>query len=179
MTIATCSLFCSCGDDDWGNNNPEMEHIYYYGLGNVKYPGGNELQYEVSQGDTIAIPTYFWSAYTRSYSPVVSYYTSPVTDASAAQLECGTDYQVIDQSGSVLTTNSDNGYSMTWPNAVAGCQHIYIKALNGTKGSFRVLTFDPTRTIDATDVSSTIIVQTDEYEVRAFSENYYVTVTIN
>ena len=66
MIVATCGLFTSCGDDDWGNNNPEMEHIYYYGLGNVKFPGGNELKYNVNQGETIAIPTYFWSAYTSS-----------------------------------------------------------------------------------------------------------------
>lgn len=36
-----------------------MEHIYYYGLGNVQFPGGNELQYNVNQGETVAIPTYF------------------------------------------------------------------------------------------------------------------------
>ena len=52
-----------------------MEHIYYYGLGNVQFPGGNELQYNVNQGETVAIPTYFFSAYSRSYSPVVLYLT--------------------------------------------------------------------------------------------------------
>ena len=33
--VVTCSLFTACCDDDWGNDNPAMEHIYYYGLGNV------------------------------------------------------------------------------------------------------------------------------------------------
>lgn len=67
---------------------------------------------------------------------------------------------------------------MTWPNAIKGSQNVYIKALNGTKGAIRVLTYDPNKAIDATDVSSTTITKTNEYEVRAFSENYYVTVYI-
>lgn len=180
-TIALGSLTTGCQDDDWGNDNPEMEHIYYYGLGNVKYPGGNELQYNVQQGETIAVPTYFFSAYKRSYSPVVTYYTSPVPQNKSnteAQLVLGVDYQVVDANGTVLSPDANKGYSMTWPNAVQGTQNVYIKALNGQKGKIRVLTFDPSKTIDATDVSSTVIVTTDEYEVRAFSENYYVTVNI-
>ena len=172
MIVATCGLFTSCGDDDWGNNNPEMEHIYYYGLGNVKFPGGNELKYNVNQGETIAIPTYFWSAYTRSYSPVVAYYTS------SDKLVLGTDYQVVDKDGKVLSPDNNGGYSMTWPNAKQGSQDVYIKALNGATGSLKVLTFDPTKKMDQTDVSCTIIVKTNEYEVRAFTVNYYVTVNI-
>lgn len=181
MAVATCGLFSSCGDDDWGNNNPEMEHIYYYGLGNVKYPGGNELQYNIGQGETATVPTYFFSAYTRSYSPVVSYYTSPVPqndDNTVPQLVCGEDYQVVDKDGKVLTPDTNGGYSMTWPNAKQGSQNVFIKALNGKKGSLRVLTYDPAKEIDATDVSTTTIAKTNEYEVRAFSENYYVTVNI-
>lgn len=181
MWVATCGLLSGCGDDDWGNNNPEMEHIYYYGLGNVKYPGGNELQYNVAQGETVSIPTYFFSAYTHSYSPVVTYYTSAVPQNkgnTVPQLVCGEDYQVVDANGATLTPDANGGYSMTWPNAQKGSQDVYIKALNGQKGKIRVLTFDPTKTIDATDVSTTTIAKTDEYEVRAFSENYYVTVNI-
>ena len=86
--------------------------------------------------------------------------------------------QVVDQNGTVLTPDANGGYSMTWPNALQGSQPVFIKALNGKKGKLRVLTFDPTKTIDPTDVSTTTIVQTNEYEVRAFSENYYVTVNI-
>ena len=54
----------------------------------------------------------------------------------------------------------------------------YIKALNGKKGSFHVLTFDPNKKMDVTDVTTTSIIKTDEYEVRAMSENYRVTVII-
>ena len=175
-----CSLFISC-DEEWSNNNPAMEHIYYYGLGNVQFPGGNELQYNVNQGETVAIPTYFFSAYSRSYSPVVAYYTSPIPQDEGntiPQLVCGTDYQVVEKDGNVLSPDNNGGYSMTWPNAIKGSQNVYIKALNGTKGAIRVLTYDPNKTIDATDVSSTTITKTNEYEVRAFSENYYVTVYI-
>lgn len=178
--IATCGLFAGCGDD-WSNNNPEMEHVYYYGLGNMKFPGGNELQYNVKQEETVEIPTYFFSVYKRSYSPAVTYYTSAVPqnkENTEPQLVAGTDYQVVDSKGTVLTPDATNGYTMTWPNALQGSQNVYIKALNDKKGKVRVLTFDPTKTIDPTDVSTTVITKTKEYEVRAFSENYYVTVII-
>lgn len=176
LIVAVCTLFTGCDNDDWGNNNPAMEHIYYYGLGNVKYPGGNELQYNVNQGETVAVPTYFFSAFTRGYSPVVSYYTSAVPKVE--ELKSGIDYQVVDANGAALTADANGGYAMTWPNAKQGEQSVYIKALTGKKGKIRVLTFDPNKTIDATDVSSTTIAKTDKYEVRAFSENYYVTVNI-
>lgn len=176
LFVTVCGLFAGCGDDDWSNNNPEMEHIYYYGLGDVKFPGGNELQYDVKQGEVVAIPTYFFSAYTRNYSPVVFYYTSPVPKVE--ELKCGEDYQVVDTNGNILTPDTNTGYSMIWPNAQKGTQNIYIKALTGKKGKIRVLTFDPQKTIDATDINSTTISKTNEYEVRAFSENYYVTVNI-
>ena len=77
-----------------------------------------------------------------------------------------------------LTPDASGAYTMTWPNAEKGIQNIYIKALNGKKGAIRVLTFDPSRTMDVTDVSTTSIIKTSEYEVRAISENYYVTVFI-
>lgn len=176
MLVLACvsSLFTSCGDDEWSNNNPEMEHIYYYGLGNVKFPGGNELVYNVNQGETIAIPTYFWSAFTRPYSPKVAYYTS-----SEEGLECGKDYQVVDAQGNELMPDTDaGGYTMVWKNAVKGSQNVYIKALSGKIGKIKVLTFDPAKKMNVTDVESTVIVRTDEYEVRAFTENYYVTVNI-
>ncbi|WP_299232012.1 hypothetical protein [uncultured Bacteroides sp.] len=174
--MALLGMFTSC-NDEWGNDNPEMEHIYYYGLGNESFPGGNELKYTVQQGSIIAIPTYFFSVFNRPYSPEVYYYTSTVPN-SDPQLVCGEDYVVVDSNGNTLTPGSDGAYKMIWPNAVGGSQNVYIKALNGQKGFLRVLTFDPNKTIVATDVSSTTIIKTEEYEVRAFTENYYVTVEI-
>lgn len=169
-----CGIFTGCGDDEWGNDNSAMEHVYYYGLCNEEYPGGNEKEYEVNQGETVTVPTQFFSVYTRSYSPVVYYYT----DGSASQLVCGMDYVVVDANGNELIPDADGAYQMVWPNAKGGIQNIYVKALNGRKGSLRVLTFDPEKEMDNMDVESTVIVRNDEYEVRAFTENYYVTVII-
>lgn len=182
IAVSLCGVFASCGDDEWGNNNPVMEHIYYYGLDNEAYPGGNEKVYNVAQGQTVAIPSRFWSAFTRSYNPEVYYYTYSKNEdgevLSSPELVCGVDYQVVDQDGKVLASDENGAYSMVWPNAKQGVQNIYIKALNGNKGTIRVLTFDPKKTMSSSDVSSTTIVKTSEYEVRAFTENYYVTVHI-
>ncbi len=176
LTLAVCTFFASCGDDEWDYDH-SLEHVYYYGLCNEAFPGGNEKQYNVAQGDTVGVPTQFFSAFTRSYSPEVYYYTSPVPDADP-QLVCGTDYVVVDANGNELTPDANGAYPMVWPNAKQGIQNIYIKALNGQKGSLRVLTFDPNKTMSNMDVESTVIVRTNQYEVRAFTENYYVTVNI-
>lgn len=182
IVVVLCGVLTSCGDDEWGNNNPAMEHIYYYGLDNEAYPGGNEKVYNVTHGQTVAIPSRFWSAFTRTYNPEVYYYTYSKNEdgeiLSSPELICGEDYQVVDHNGNILTPDRNGAYSMVWPNAKQGVQNIYIKALNGNKGTIRVLTFDPTKAMSSSDVSSTIIVKTDEYEVRAFTENYYVTVNI-
>lgn len=169
---------CSNDHDEWENGDPAMAHIYYYCFeqwGGI--PGGNDISYSVTQGETIAIPTQFYSSFTRTYSPEVYYYTSP--NPKAEELVCGTDYVVVDKDGNTLTPDASGAYTMTWPNAKKGVQNIYIKTLNGKKGSFRVLTFDPAKKMDVTDVSTTSIIKTTEYEVRAFSENYFVTVSIN
>lgn len=178
--FAISCLFAGCSNDhaEWENGDPTMAHIYYYCFekwGGI--PGGNDISYSVTQGETIAIPTQFYSSFTRKYSPEVYYYTSP--NPKAEELVCGTDYVVVDKEGNTLTPDASGAYTMTWPNAKKGVQDIYIKTLNGKKGSFRVLTFDPAKKMDVTDVSTTSIIKTNEYEVRAFSENYFVTVFIN
>lgn len=178
FAISCLLAACSNDHDEWENGDPAMAHIYYYCFeqwGGI--PGGNDISYSVTQGETIAIPTQFYSSFTRKYSPEVYYYTSP--NPKAEELVCGTDYVVVDKDGNTLTPDASGAYTMTWPNAKKGVQNIYIKTLNGKKGSFRVLTFDPTKKMDVTDVSTTSIIKTDEYEVRAFSENYFVTVSIN
>ena len=163
----------SCSDDEWGNDNPMMEHIYYYGLGNVKYPGGNELKYTVKQGNTLEIPTYFFSAFIRNYNPEVWYYTT------SDDLTLGVDYIVVDEDGNAINPVHDGGYLMVWPNAKQGIQNVRIQALSGKKGTLRVLTQNPSVTMKSDNVASTIIVSTSEYEVRAFTENYYVTINVN
>lgn len=174
FSLLLLPLVSACSDDEWSNDNAEMAHIYYYGLANVKYPGGNELKYSVKQGATVTIPTYFFSAFKRSYSPEVWYY------ATSSDLTLGTDYAVVDKDGNTLQPSTDKGgYSMVFANAVQQEQDIYIKALSSKKGTVKVLTQDPSIKMDANDLSTTTIVKTSEYEVRAFTENYYVTVNIN
>lgn len=169
-------LLAGCSNDhsEWEDGDPALAHVYYYCF--EQWGGSNDITYTATQGETIAIPTQFLSSFTRKYSPEVYYYTSVVPEAEGLVL--GTDYIVVDKEGNTLTPDAAGAYNMVWPNAEKGVQPIYIKALNGKKGSFRVLTFDPTKKIDVTDVSTTTINKTEAYEVRAISDNYFVTVVI-
>lgn len=180
ISVLACCLSAGCSNDheEWENGDPALAHVYYYCFekwGGI--PTGNDVTYSVNQGKTIAVPTQFYSSFTRKYSPEVYYYTSVVPEKEI--LVRGTDYEVVDESGNSLTPDASGAYKMVWPNAMKGVQNIYIKALNGKKGSFRILTFSPDKKIDVTDVSTTSIIKTGEYEVRAISDNYYVTVFIN
>lgn len=177
---------CSNDHDEWEDGDPAMAHVYFYCFeqwGGI--PSGNDVTYTVKQGETIAIPTQFYSSFTRKYSPEVYYYAAPRLPKKDEVLmdkdilNCGTDYIVVDEKGNTLTPDASGAYKMVWPNAKKAVQNIYIKTLNGKKGSFRVLTFSPDKQIDVTDVSTTSIIKTEEYEVRAISDNYYVTVIIN
>lgn len=174
-------MFTSCNKEEWGNNNSKMEHIYYYGLCNEAFPGGNEKVYSVSNGNIATIPTQFFSVFERSYSPEVYYYTSPIQNESTPEktLIPGTDYIITDKDGNQLNHNENGSYTMIWPKAKGGIQNIYIKSLTDKKGSIKVLTFDPNKSMDNMDVESTVIIRTDQYEVRAFTENYFVTLNFN
>lgn len=177
FTMSCLLAGCSNDHDEWAEGDPALAHVYYYCFekwGSI--PVGNDVVYSVQQGEKIAIPTQFYSHFTRKYSPEVYYYTS--VDPAGEGLVCGTDYVVTDEAGSVLTPDASGAYKMVWSNAKQGVQNIYVKALNGKKGTFRVLTFAPDKKMDVTDVSTTSIIKTEEYEVRAISENYYVTVII-
>lgn len=179
LLFTMCCLLGSCdkSHEEWEDGDPALAHVYYYCFekwGTI--PVGNDVTYTVKQGETLAIPTQFYSKFVRSYSPEVYYYTSAISDKTP--LICGTDYIVTDKDGNELTPDASGAYKMIWPNAKGGVQNIYIKALNGKKGSFYVLTFDPNKKMDVTDVTTTSIIKTDEYEVRAMSENYRVTVII-
>lgn len=179
LLITMCCLLSSCdkSHEEWEDGDPALAHVYYYCFekwGTI--PGGNDVTYTVKQGETLSIPTQFYSKFVRSYSPEVYYYTSTVPNGTT--LVCGTDYIITDENGNILTPEASGAYKMIWPNAKGGIQNIYVKALNGKKGSLRILTFDPNNQMDVTDVTTTSIIKTNEYEVRAMSENYYVTVAI-
>jgi len=165
-------IFTNCKKDPWNNGDPAYEHIYYYGFenwGNLK----NDVKYNVSRGTTLAIPVQFQSERVRSYDVNTFYYV-------AGTAVRGTDYQMVDSTGTELTPDSNGAFIMIWPKAVKGVKNIYVKALNGSTGTFLVQTFDPNAAvpISNTDVSTTTNNKTDQYEVRAYSQNYKVTVTI-
>jgi hypothetical protein len=127
----------------------------------------------VAQGSTVEVPMQFWCEFVRSYDVETYYYV-------AGNLERGKDYEIVDASGNTMQPNSDGAFVMTWPNAKKGVQNIYIKALNGSKGSFLLQTFNPNSGVTLTnqDVNTTIQNKTDNYEVRIFTQNYKVTINV-
>ncbi len=163
----------SCSDDDW-TTDPTLEHEYFYGFedwGKFK----NDVVYNIVQGGTATIVTHFWSERPqRGINAEVAYYT--ISD----ELQLGTDYQVVDDNGNTLTPENNGGYKVVWENCTKGDKNICIKALSDKTGSVTVTTWDPSRTgDDAISFTNTYIVQTDKYAVRAFTENYKVTVNLN
>lgn len=169
LALLGAAAAVSCSDDEWSNNNPAMEHVYYYGFqdwGKLK----NDLKYTVAQGDTIGLTTQFWSEYTRSYDVTSYYYT-------VSTLKAGTDYEIVDAAGRTLSPNAEGAYEMMWPQARKGVQKIYLKALRGTTGSVVIQTFNPN---DTAAISNTYTVNhiTPDYEVHTFTQNYKVTVNI-
>lgn len=165
-------FFAGCEGEDWSDGDPALEHVYYFGFEDWgKYK--NDVKFTVNRGEMLAIPVQFHSERVRSYDVVAFYYV-------AGDAQRGTDYQIVDENGSVLTPDSNGAFTMVWPQAVKSVKNIYVKALNGSVGNFLVQTFDPNAAvpISNTDVSTTINNATEDYEVRAFSQNYKVTVTI-
>lgn len=169
VLVASLMLTGSCSDDEWGNNNPEMANVFYYGF---QYWGKNknDVKFTVAQGQTVAIPTQFFSEQVRSFDVEVFYFTT-------GTLALGTDYDIVDEQGNSLLPAANGGWSVTWPHAQKGIKNIYLKALSGAKGTVVVQTFNPKSTTDIS-FENTTIAKTADYEVRAFTQNYKVTVTI-
>ncbi len=166
------AVLMSCDDDAWSEGDPAMEHVYYFGFenwGTLK----NDVKYTVNRGETLAIPVQFHSERVRTYDVTVFYYVV----GTAVR---GTDYQIVDENGAVLQPDDKGAFSMLWPKAVKGVKNIYVKALNGSAGTFTLQTFNPNaeKPITNADVTSTVNNVTADYEVRAFSQNYKVAITI-
>lgn len=178
LLAVTCLSLTACSDDEWSNYNPDMEHIYYFGFAqwgydDTKKGNNNVLSFDVTQGEIVTIPMQFWCEFVRSYDVVTYYY---VTN----ELQRGTDFEVVDANGKTLQPDANGAFSLQWPNAVKGVQNVYIKALNGAKGSFNLQTFDPNSSVELTnqDPLSTIQNKTDQYEVRVFTQNYRAKINI-
>ncbi len=168
LNVFLVFLFVSCQKDEWSDGDPAYDHVYYFGFenwGNLK----NDVSYNVTRGDTIGIPVQFWSENPMDVDVITYYYVSG--DAIS-----GTDYEIVDEDETVLEPDTNGAFSMVWPGAVKGVKNIYVKALSGgSTGKFKLLTFDPSKTISYT---STMNDSTANYEVHAFTQNYYVTVNI-
>lgn len=173
FALLCCLTFTSCDNDEWGNDNEAMAHIYYIGFENWAPKLNNTVTYDVPQGETLAIPMQFYCEFVRSYDVETYYYVT-------GSLTRGTDYEVADEQGNVLQPNADGAFTLHWPNAIKGVKNIYIKALNGSKGKFTVQTFNPAAdySLDPNELESTIQHTEKEYEVRIFTQNYKVTVNI-
>lgn len=165
--------FSSCSDDDWSNDE-SLAHEYFYGFndwGKFK----NDVVYNIVNGATANISTHFWSERPQSGVDAEVYYYVLSSD-----LTLGTDFQVVDDSGNVVNAEGNGGYKVVWKDCAKGDKNINIKALSGKTGSVTVQTWDPSRTgDDAIAFENTYIVKTAQYSVRAFTENYKVTVKIN
>lgn len=170
--LIVASLLGSCEKDTWSNGDPELENVYYFGFEDWK-DFKNSVKFVVNQGETIEVPVQFHSEQVKNYDVVTYYYV-----AGAAVR--GTDYEILNEVGTVLIPNGDGAFEMIWPKAIKGVKNIYVKALNGSLGEFTLWTFNPNAEtpISNQDVSTTTNNLTSNYEVRAFSQNHRVTVTI-
>lgn len=176
LAAITCFTFVSCDNDEWGNGDPVMEHVYYFGFeywGDKNNYNKNQVEYNVEQGNLVGIPVQFHSERVRSYDVTVYYYVS----GADSDLVRGTDYQITDEKGTVIDPDTNGAFAISFPQAKKGVKNIYVKALNGSKGSFKVLTFDPAAG-EIAHPDNIANSQTAEYEVRAFTTNYFVTVNV-
>ena len=185
MMIVGMSL-SSCGDDAWGNDNPETENVFYFGFqdwGKLD----NKVAYTVNQGQTIDIPVQFWCAASRTFDAEAYYYVD-------TNLALGTDFQIVDANGNPLQPDVNGAFTMKWqlsgPDETDNhrVQSIYFKALNGATGDVNVTTFDP-KDVDAdgkvkiSNGSTDGVIYTPNninslYEVHCFTQNYKVKVSI-
>jgi len=176
LSALFCCIFISCGDDEWGNGIPEMEHVYYVGFdwGGKDNWNNNRVEYDITKGGTMEIPVEFYSERVRSYDVVVFYYVSN----AAGDLVRGVDYQITDESGNVLEPDAKGAFSITFPQAKKGIKNVFVKSLaTGQTGSFTMFTFDPNAGEIAYPDNITNS-QTADYEVRSFTRNYRVKVNV-
>lgn len=167
--IISAFTFTNCDDNEWGNGDPSMEHIYYIGF---KEWGkfNNKFEYTVKQGEILEVPIQFHSERIRSYDIVTYYYVGD-------EMQRGVDYEILDEEGKTIEPDQDGAYAVTWPKAKKGIHNIRVKALNAQKGTFTLHTFNPKagKIKHPDNITNSI---TEDYEVRSFTQNYKVIVKI-
>lgn len=172
LSLACVGMTTSCSEEEWSNGDPAMEHIYYIGFenwGTFK----NDVTFNVNQGQTVEVPMQFYSEFVRDYDAVTYYYV-------VSDLQRGVDYDIVNESGASVQPDGNGAYQLVWPKAQKGVKNVYVKALNGNKGNLTLQTFNPNAgvTLSNQDVESTIQHTESQYEVRIFTQNYKVKVTI-
>ena len=171
----------SCSKDEWGNDNPEYQNVFIVAFADWGPKSNNDKE----------VPVQLWCEGTRSFDAEAFVYVD-------TKLVPGTDFQLVDASGNALQQNSRGGYTLTWDLRSTDVtknhrrQSIYVKALNGSKGDLKLMTFDP-KDVDqdgklrisnggTKDDDTQYYVpnnKTDQYEVRCITVNYMVKVTID
>ncbi|MDR1371100.1 MAG: hypothetical protein LBJ72_13405 [Dysgonamonadaceae bacterium] len=195
-TIFVLLGMTSCEKDNiWGDGLAEMEHVYYIGFYKTNV-NTDALNYEIAADGaarwrigtgtwnntgevniTSPIPFQLSSERIRSYDAVTYFW---VTNNGTTTLTPGTDYIVVNESGSEIASGS-GAYSLTWPETRKGIQNVKIKRLTSAKGSLRVNVLNPANgTPNASDLSTTVNNKADQYEIRGLTFDYNkVTVTFN
>lgn len=193
------AAFTSCSDDEWGDNNSEYENVFIvafadnWTLGQNHGNKNNGMNYNVTQGETQAVPVNLFCKDTRSFDAEAFVYVANTT------LQKGVDFDIVDEFGYSLPQNADGSYTLTYdlnlPEEMSDhhrTQNIYVKTIaGGTKGTLELWTFDPAD-VDAngkirlsdggTAMSGTVYtpnnVTAGQYEVHCVTTNYKVKVTI-
>ncbi|MDR2915647.1 MAG: hypothetical protein LBV74_12570 [Tannerella sp.] len=202
MTILFCGTSCD-NIDDW-TTDPDLEHVYYFGFFKTLVYS-NTLNFEIAADGTARwreassawavtgtdgvssdIPFELHSQMKYKYD-IVSYFY--ITNSGESALVAGTDYVVLDGSGSTLTL-SDGKYSLTWSQAnKENRKNIRIKRLTSATGTLKVNTINPANADPETgkpDVSIDKYIEstrnniTDQYDLRGLTEDFNkTTVTFN
>ena len=173
LILITGFTVVSCSNDSWGSEGePEKQHWYFFGF-EQWHTKPNDIKKDVNQGETLVIPMHFWSERPQNgVHAEVEYFI-------VTSLQLGVDFQIVNESGTVIAPETDGGYKMVWPNCEKGTQNVYLKALQGAKGKITLQTWNPTRSgNDNISTTNTVITDRGAYKVSAFTQNYKMEINI-
>ena len=173
LMLITGFTIVSCSDDAWGSEGEsDKQHWYFFGF-EQWHKKPNDIKKDVNQGETLVIPMHFWSERPQNgVHAEVEYFI-------VTSLQLGVDFQIVNESGTVIAPETDGGYKMVWPNCEKGTQNVYLKALQGAKGKITLQTWNPTRSGDDNiSTTNTILIDHGDYKVSAFTQNYKMEINI-
>ena len=120
LILITGFTVVSCSDDSWGSEGePDKQHWYFFGF-EQWHTKPNDIKKDVNQGETLVIPMHFWSERPQNgVHAEVEYFI-------VTSLQLGVDFQIVNESGTVIAPETDGGYKMVWPNCEKGTQNVYL-----------------------------------------------------